>query len=488
MAGFVDVVFRVNNAAVETGFAKVRQNAARLRTDVVGQFAGAFAVGAIVGSLKSVADEFGRIRDLSERFGESAESIQRVGFAAKQSGADMETIATALGKATVNAAAASGGNEKMVAAFAELNINAAEFVNMSLEDKLVAIASGFEGVTGDGDKLRLAMQVLGKSGADLLPLLKAGPDALKAAMAEATVATQSQIEKMDDLADRLDAMGITVRVGLGGAFVWVADRVEDVGSYIGALIVGTSDRLSKFGGVFSKLLEGDFSGAASAAKEFVTSLPSELAQYNQMAVDEITGRSADREAAKITNGKKISGPIAEQDPAPAGAQQGPALQEFKDYLAAEKEILDLRASITKQEFEKLSKEEQLAVLANEAANLIVDRGDTELETLRRQERLNEVAVEMAQIQKGLEAEKSRNSKEAARAADAKIKAGFKAREDALGFASGAQRTSVDSGLLGVNASVGNIEAQKQVELQQEMASYLKTIAAKEWAVEIPEAE
>jgi hypothetical protein len=172
--------------------------------------------------------------------------------------------------------------------------------------------------------------------------------------------------------------------------------------------------------------------------------------------------------------------------------QGPAFQEFKDYQTAtqatEKELLDLRASIAKQEFEKLGKEEQLAILGNEAANLMVDRGDTELETLRRQERLNEVSVEMAQIQKGLEAEKQRTAREQARADQARVEAGFRARQDALGFASGAQRTSIDSGLLGVNAAVGNAEAQKSITIQQEMKAYLQTIAEKEWKVEIPEAE
>jgi hypothetical protein len=491
MAGFVDVIFRVNNAAVETGFAKVRQNAAQLKSDLVSQFAGAFALGSIVATLKSVADEFGRVRDLSDRFGVSAESIQRVGFAAKQAGADIEIVARGMAKATQNAAAAVDPSSAMGAAFAELGINAAEFVNLPMEDKLVVLSGAFNGVTGDGDKLRLAIQVLGKSGADLLPLLKQGPDALRESMAAASVATQEQIEKMDDLSDRLEAAGQSVRVGIGGAFVWLSERIEDAGSYIGAFIDLALQKVGKLNEGFDKIKKGDIVGAYSSVLQANSFDIKGGVGAMQIANSEIAARIAEREAAKT----RIKTPSTSSAEAGTGGGKpkdaitytgniSSSPEELKALQAKEKELIDLRATVAKQEFEKLSKEEQLLILANEANQLAANRGEPELETLKRKEELNNVSLEILKIQKSLDTDKSRAAKEV----DRKTKADFKDRGDALGFASGAKATSLDAGLLGVNAKVGNVEAEKQIKLQIEMAAYLKTIAEKEFSVEIPEAE
>lgn len=491
MPGFVDVIFRVNNAAVKTGFEQMKQGAARLKTDIASQFAGAFAVGAIVGTLKAAADEFGRVRDLSERFGESAESVQRVGFAAKQSGADIEIIAKSLSKATQNASDAAAGNEKLAAAFEQLGINADEFVNMSMEDKLVAISAGLETVQGDSNKLVLALDVLGKSGGDLLPLLKQGPDALRESMAAATVATQAEIEALDDLADRLDATGGKVRVVLGGAFVWLAERVEDAGSYIGAVLSYTMERLEKAGGLISKLVSGDLKGAASAAKELVSSEMGGFGRIQEIAGAEIDARAAAREEKSNRRPAGLSLPTEEDEAPPptedaAAAKQAAAeakaaesaqAKADSERLAKEERILSLREKIADQEFQKLTPMQKLATLANDANNLMVDRGEDEEGRLARLVDLNETQAEIAKLEE-----------ERTRAAEDVVKAGFQRRQDALGFASGQAATSVDSGLLGVNAKVGAVEAQKSIELQQEMTAYLKTLAEKEWAVVIPEME
>jgi hypothetical protein len=480
MAGVVDILFRVNNAAVKTGFEQVKSRASALRGELTSMFAGVFAVGSIVTMLKSVSEEFDRIQKLGQRFGEPVEDIQRIGHAASLAGADVEKVAAAIGKATKAAADAGGGNEKLAKAFADLGIDAAKFVNMPLEEKLVALSSGFGNVEGNGNKLRIALEVLGKSGAELLPFLLQGPDALSESMKSAVVATQAQIDKMAELNDSLEIVGQNVRTNLGVWFIWLVERVEDAGSYIGAFLSVLMERIEATSGVLSKLLSGDFKGATEAARDLVTSIPEDLGRVNRLAREEIVNRIVERESSKVVIGPVNPGFDVEEEREKASKSEAEALAAEKKAedarQAKEQTLLTLRQKLADQEFDKLSREEKILTLLNEANNLAADRGEEEEDRLRRQIRLNEVGVELARLQSEKEREQQNADRE-----------DFRRREAALGFASGQQAVGADSGLLGVNYKVGAVEAQKQVELQREMVAYLQEIAKKEYTVSLPEA-
>jgi hypothetical protein len=495
MAGIVEVLFRVNNAAVKTGFEEVKNRASALRGELTTMFAGAFAFGAIVTSLKSVSAEFDRIQKLGQRFGDPVEDIQRLGHAASLAGADVEKVATAIGKATKAAADAVDGNEKLAKAFADLGIDAGAFVNMSLEDKLVALSAGFENVEGSGNKLRIALEVLGKSGAELLPFLLQGPEALRESMESAAVATQDQIDKMAELNDRLEIVGQNVRTTLGQAFVWLVERVEDAGSYIGAFLAVLMERIEQTTGVLSKLVSGDFKGAADAVGSLISS--NGLARIGEIAQGDIQSRQQDREAAAANREEERQRSRANRyDPeaaqaevddadkkAEAEARKAEAAAEAEarkaeaDRLAKEQTLLSLRQKLADQEFDKLTREEKILALLNEANNLAADRGENEEDRLRRQIRLNEVGVELSRLQFAKDREKQSATMDE-----------FRRRESALGFASGMQVVGADSGLLGVNYNAGAIEQQKQIDLQREMAAYLKEIAQKEFIVSLPAAD
>ncbi len=241
---------------------RVKAQQAAMR-ETAGAIRGYVAAYAGIAAIKGELDFAGRIQDLSERFGESAENLQRLGAAAKPAGADLETIAISIGKVTVAAVAAVDGNEEMSAAFSALGINAAAFVNLPITEKVMQLAGGFAGAQGDGEKLNSAMKLLGKSGAELLPLLKQGPEALAASMKSAVVMTDDEIEKLDNVGDRITIAGTTLKTVFGEALVWVTDRIEEAQVTLSALIDGVLNLPSKMGAAFDKIKHGDFSGAAS---------------------------------------------------------------------------------------------------------------------------------------------------------------------------------------------------------------------------------
>ena len=144
--------------------------------------AGAGIAAAIKGQL-NVADDLSKA---SQKFGVPIEQLSRLKYAADLSDVSMETLGVSLGQLSKKmAAAAKGGASAKV--FTDLGISvtdaagkmrSSEAVLSDFADRLAAMPDGAE-------KTALAMKVLGKSGAEMIPLLNGGGEALRQAGLEA---------------------------------------------------------------------------------------------------------------------------------------------------------------------------------------------------------------------------------------------------------------------------------------------------------------
>ncbi len=163
------------------------------------------AMGALMG-IKSLFDEAGRINDLSVRFGTSAESMQRMKYAAEQSGTSLETLAKAMNRGEIAAAQAAKGNKQMQEAFAALGISAQEFADMSVEERMIALGDAYDTSSNKAQTFEAMTRLLGKATTELIPLFGAGAESIRAMMDEAIVASNEAIDRMDVLGDK--AMGV----------------------------------------------------------------------------------------------------------------------------------------------------------------------------------------------------------------------------------------------------------------------------------------
>lgn len=249
MSNNVSVTVSANTSAFNAGLAQVQNGVNAFKNHTQGQFedlgknlVGAFAFTAIIGGVQSLLDTFGRVQDLADRFDESAESIQRVGYAAKLSGTDLEVVVAAMQKAGNNAFKAIEGSDALTDSFAAFNTTADVFINLPLEEKLALLSEGYANGGANAEKLRAAMEILGKSGAELAPLLAQGPEALKALFAEANVATDESVAKLAQAGDKIDktfenikAVGATALAALidGAETLWAA--LNTVGVFLANL-------------------------------------------------------------------------------------------------------------------------------------------------------------------------------------------------------------------------------------------------------------
>jgi len=186
--------------------------------------AGLAAVGAmitapLIAAAKSTADLAEETANLQAKTGASLTGIAAMKNVAESTGVGMGAFAT--GIKTMQRNISSGGKETE-AAFGRLGLSMKEMAGMSPEAALGTIADRLNLVTDSNEKTTLAMDILGRSGVDLLPALAGGSAALNQAARDAerfgTVFTQEALDAALEGDKAFDNMtqsikGLTVSIG-----------------------------------------------------------------------------------------------------------------------------------------------------------------------------------------------------------------------------------------------------------------------------------
>lgn len=127
---------------------------------------------AIVGKFESVVGAAAGLQQLSERTGASVESLSALTAVAKLSGTESEQLATGLQKLSRAMLDAEQGGVKTSAAFKTLGISTQGLAAERPDEVFVRIAMALSNYQDGAAKTALAQELLGKSGANLLPVMK----------------------------------------------------------------------------------------------------------------------------------------------------------------------------------------------------------------------------------------------------------------------------------------------------------------------------
>ena len=205
---------------------------------LVKDFATGIAFTGIIAGARELMNEFDRIGDLAVRFDTSAETIQRVGVAAKMSGTDIEAVAGAMTKAGIAATNAADNGGEMAEKFAKAGIDAREFSEADLDKKLVMIAQAYQDAAGDASKLNAIISIMGsKGGANLIPLIS-NVDELRATMEGASIATNEAVASIQKANDEIDAMTQTLKVWGAELIGYLVEGVQGAGERVGNILAG----------------------------------------------------------------------------------------------------------------------------------------------------------------------------------------------------------------------------------------------------------
>lgn len=193
------------------------------------------AIGAAIGTgltvltaLTAQAINFAdQINDMSQTVGVSTETLSAWGYAAKQSGTDLESLSSALPKLSKNLAQAMDEGSRGSELFKALGIDVKDAAGnlRSVEDVLPEITDRFKSLNNETTEAALAQELFGKSGAQLLQFLNQGSDGLAQMTARAA------------------ELGIVIDQDTATAAGEFNDRVDDLLALVQALGLQIADRL-----------------------------------------------------------------------------------------------------------------------------------------------------------------------------------------------------------------------------------------------------
>jgi hypothetical protein len=152
----------------------------------------------------------------SQKIGVSVEALSGLKFAADLSGVSFENLQVSLAKLSVNIDKFNTGTKSAVDTFNRLGIDPSQFA--TTEETLSAIADRFAELPDGATKTALAIEVFGKSGRDLIPLLNQGSAGIKSLTDEAAklglvidTNTARAAEKFNDDLKRLTSVATGFR-------------------------------------------------------------------------------------------------------------------------------------------------------------------------------------------------------------------------------------------------------------------------------------
>ncbi|NBW13184.1 MAG: phage tail tape measure protein, partial [Caulobacteraceae bacterium] len=189
---------------------------------------GTGVVSSILAAAKAYADVGSELNDMSARTGVATEALSVLKFAAQQTGTDMAGVETGVRKMQKAIFAAGSGSEEAAKSLAALGLSAEQLQGMSADRQMGLIADRLLGIPDAGDRAAVAMQVFGKSGTALLPMLAGGSDGIRQFATQArqlgVVMDQQTAARADALGDAIDAL----RASMLGAFVQVGGAAAPI--------------------------------------------------------------------------------------------------------------------------------------------------------------------------------------------------------------------------------------------------------------------
>jgi hypothetical protein len=389
------VNIEANTASLVKGVEQVNESIDKMGTmagKVGGLIAGAFSVAAVKGAVSSFLDFTSTMSDLSTKTGIGTSELQKLKFAAEQNGGSIDMITKGIGKMGKSLI---DGDTSAVAAMKALGLSINTVRTMDPATAFATIGDAIAKVPNPLERSKLAMDLFGKSGAELLPTMAGNlSETMQAADKLGIVLDEKTIKAGDDLGDTLAALQSTGAAIIGKmlapmlpAFQMVANAMLGAGNVVdylrnmfdallrGALLAikGLVDGAIKVGEFAAKVpglskVLGDDATAMHAMKDASVFLGG--------AIEGVT-RGADSATAST---KKLTAPIIslsdeQKNAAKSAIDHAKAIQSITDKLTGQgaiKAANDMVEALRKAPpIQKLTSDAQLEINKTMAAAIEV---------------------------------------------------------------------------------------------------------------------
>ncbi len=229
---------------------------------LLGGLAAGISFTAIINQAIQVA---GALNDTAVKTGISIDALQRLQFAAGLSGGSLENVSGAVGRMQKALITAGEGSKEATEALDRLGLSASEILALSPDKQFEAVAVAIASIEDPAARTTAAMDLFGKSGAELVPTLVAigtNSEEINAQLSSIGGPVSAEaIAKVDTLGDQLDVLktaGKNTAIELAAlASVVLGPLLEATNSWISSLriLVGGGGELERLERRFEILRE-----------------------------------------------------------------------------------------------------------------------------------------------------------------------------------------------------------------------------------------
>ena len=132
-------------------------------------------------NVDNMAEKAKQIQFASERIGLSSSEYQKLSYAASKGLLDLTAFETSMARLYKNQVAAASGNKKLEASFkaAGVSVRTADGRLKTGSEIILELSDNFKKAPNGVAKTAIAMQLFGRSGKDIIPILNKGSEAIK---------------------------------------------------------------------------------------------------------------------------------------------------------------------------------------------------------------------------------------------------------------------------------------------------------------------
>jgi len=379
----------VNTSKFRTGLAQMRGDLSGLQSKFQG-LGTALLGGGLVSGLAAIVKKGDDIGDMAQRFGVSAEMLQRLGVSAEFTGTSMETVARGLQKMQANGMAA---------------------------DSIYKLADAVAAATTENEAFAIAEEAVGvKMAGAMLPMLKLGGDEMRRLGETASIMSDDVVSSLSKAQDEIFKMKQTLTTAFGGIAGFLAKGIEGIkvwSAIFGTAFYAVSQIAGEAGGIIGNALTGNFGEAKKSVAGFgkfvQQTLTDSVGGFKQSILDIYD--EGPKGKARLDQGEKPNkeSKVTKEKETQLATEE----KQYREYVAYAEKRRDLEQKIKdlmdKRATEAMSKEERLAVIAEEKSAWMLranDAGVSELERLDAQLKFEELTTEQLELQAELEKEKA----------------------------------------------------------------------------------
>lgn len=194
-------------------------------------FAGSVVVDKVLQAVTAGLDYASSLGEVAQQLGVTTDALQEYRYAATQAGLSQDEMDQGLAQLTRRIGEAASGTKSQAEAFAKLGISVRDTNGNILKagDAIPLIADALQRIESPAERAAILMDMFGKSGQKLEPLLSGGAGAVNnlrdAAHKLGVVLSEEQIQKADDTADKLASVKTVLEAKFAGV---VADNADAI--------------------------------------------------------------------------------------------------------------------------------------------------------------------------------------------------------------------------------------------------------------------